>query len=332
MKKSLSLLSITLIAMLLLNGFLSFTSFAQTNDDVIDDLLSTTSDRWYTATDKNLVKVISKTANTVTIEAPIAKKDGKDVSSYYITWAPISYKEITATSNTDDLAKVKDSDTDKLADWTPIYKIEWGKLVFTIEVTDPSKDVYVTIAPEDENKNTWWLIEDFKFNLNSGTTSTTAVAGDVYNTSSNKAIDNVSCVWDATANRTTLTWDINTAMSNATKVEIAHRPDEKQWTMNVKGTPEITARRFVVDTPHRDIQLFRLKPIDSAWAMIGIEIQYICKPDTVWSNTTDPTTPITPTDPTKPIPVTPHTWPLETTAIIFFVSLLWYFVYRKAKS
>ena len=174
------------------------------------------------------------------------------------------------------------------------------------------------------------MIEDFKFNLNSTTTSTTAVAGDVYNTSSNKAIDNVTCVWDATENRTTLLWDLNTAMSNATKVEIAHRPDEDQGTMDVKGTPNITARRFVVDTPHRDIQLFRLKPLDANGAMVGIEIQYICKPDNV--ATTDPTTPITPTDPTKPIPVTPHTGPLETTAMIFFISLLGYFVYRKARS
>jgi hypothetical protein len=59
--------------------------------------------------------------------------------------------------------------------------------------------------------------------------------------------------------------------------------------------------------------------------MVGLEIQYICKPDPV-------ATPVTPTDPTKPIPVTPHTGPLETTAIIFFISLLGYFVYRKAKS
>ena len=62
--------------------------------------------------------------------------------------------------------------------------------------------------------------------------------------------------------------------------------------------------------------------------MIGLEIQYICKPDT----TTPITTPVTPTDPTKPIPVTPHTGPLETTAIIFFISLLGYFAYRKMRA
>lgn len=299
-------------------------TFAQSNDQVIDSLLSTTATRWYTATDKNSVKIIAKTATTVTIEAPIATKDGKDITSYYITWAPISYKDITATSNTDDLAKVKDSDTIKLADGSPIYSLSGNKLVFTLEVLEPTKDLYVTIAPEDASKNTWWLIEDFKFNINTTTTSTTAVAGDTYNSSSNRAIDNVTCVWDATENRTTLLWDINTAM-NATKVEISHRPDENQGSMTVKGTPDITARRFVVDTPHRDIQLFRLKPLDWAGAMVGLEIQYICKPEPV-------TTPVTPTDPTKPIPVTPHTGPLETTAIIFFISLLGYFVYRKAKS
>jgi len=301
-------------------------TFAQSNDDVIDSIIWNVT-RWYTATDKNSVKIIAKTATTVTIEAPIAKKDGKDITSYYITWAPISYKDITATSNTDDLAKVKDSDTIKSPDGSPIYSISWSKLVFTLEVLEPTKDLYVTIAPEDANKNTGWLIEDFKFNINTTTTATTAVAGDTYNSSSNKAIDNVTCVWDATENRTTLLWDINTAM-NATKVEISHRPDEKQGTMTVKGTPDITARRFVVDTPHRDIQLFRLKPLDWAGTMIGLEIQYICKPDT----TTPITTPVTPTDPTKPIPVTPHTGPLETTAIIFFISLLGYFAYRKMRA
>jgi hypothetical protein len=102
-----------------------------------------------------------------------------------------------------------------------------------LEVLEPTKDLYVTIAPEDSNKNTGLAIEDFKFNINTTTTATTAVAGDVFNSSSNKAIDNVTCVWDATDNRTTLLWDINTAM-NATKVEISHRPDEDQGTMTVK--------------------------------------------------------------------------------------------------
>lgn len=302
------------------------TTFAQSNDDVIDSIIWNVT-RWYTAADKSAVKIIAKTATTVTIEAPLAKKDGKDVTSYYITWAPISYKDITATSNTDDLAKVKDSDTVKLANWAPIYSTTWSKLVFTLEVLEPTKDLYVTIAPEDANKNTWWMIEDFKFNINTTTTSTTAVAGDVFNSTSNRAIDNVTCVWDATENRTTLLWDLNTAMS-ATKVEISHRPDENQWTMTVKGTPNITDRRFPVDTPHRNIQLFRLKPLDAAGTMVWLEIQYLCKPDNV--ATPDPTTPITPTDPAKPIPVTPHTGPLETTAIIFFISILGYFVYRKS--
>jgi hypothetical protein len=77
-----------------------------------------------------------------------------------------------------------------------------------------------------------------------------------------------------------------------------------------------------MDTPNRNIQLFRLKPLNDAGVMVGTEIQYICKPDNIDSNATDPTTLITPTDPKKPIPVTPHTGPLETSAIIFFLSLL----------
>lgn len=162
--------------------------------------------------------------------------------------------------------------------------------------------------------------------------STTAVAGDTYSTTSNQAIDNVTCVWDATDNRVTLTWDINTAMSQATKVQIYHRPDENQGDMTLKGTPAITDRRFPVDTPHRNIQLFRLKPIDAAGTMVGKEIQYLCKPDGNVTSDTTPSTPVTPSDPAKPIPVTPHTGPLETTAAVFFISLLLYTVYRKMKA
>ncbi len=304
----------------------SFSVFAQTNDATLDTLITNKPTRWYTETDKSLVKIISNTATTVTVEAPIAKKDGKDIVSYYISWSPLSFQDITTTANSDDLKKVKDTNDIKLPDGSPVYLLTWGKLLMILEVLEPTKDLYVTIEPQDENQKAWIWIEDLKLNVNTTTTATTAVAGDSYNSSSNEAINNVTCVWDATGNRTTLLWDINTAM-NATKVEISHRPDENQGPMTVKGTPDATARRFVVDTPHRNIQLFRLKPLDANGAMVGIEIQYICKPD----NVAIPA-PITPTDPKKPIPVTPHTGPLETTAIIFFISLLGYFVYRKAKS
>ena len=148
----------------------------------------------------------------------------------------------------------------------------------------------------------------------------------MYDTALNQAIVNVTCVWDATANRTTLLWDINTAVS-AARVEISHSPDEKQGDMTVKGTPNITDRKFVVDTPHREIQLFRLKPLDGAGTMVGNEIQYICKPAPVAVNET----PVTPTNPTKPIPVTPATGPKETAAIILFISILGYALYRKVR-
>lgn len=118
---------------------------------------------------------------------------------------------------------------------------------------------------------------------------------------------------------------MNTSYSNATKVEIYHKADENVGTMTLKGTPNITDRRFPVDTPDREIQLFRFKPIDSAGAMIGNEIMYTCKPDAPVDTT------VTPTDPTNPIPVTPHTGPVETAAIVFFVSLLGYVVYRKVR-
>jgi hypothetical protein len=56
---------------------------------------------------------------------------------------------------------------------------------------------------------------------------------------------------------------------------------------------------------------------------------YTCK---AANGASDVITPITPTDPKKPIPVIPHTGPIETTAILFFVSLVGYFIYRKVKA
>lgn len=311
-----------LMSVLLVFSLAPMMTLAQTNDQVVADVLGTS--RWYLPTDKDMVKVVSTTATTATIQAPLVKKDGQSITWYYITWAPISYKDITASSNKDDLDKVKDSDAAALATGKPIYTISGSDVIITLEISDPTKDVYVTILPEAPDRTQGTAIEDFKFNI---TTASTAVAWDVYDTKSNQAIANVTCVWDATENRTTLLWDVNTAM-NATKVEIGHRPDENPWEMAIKGTPAITLKRFVVDTPHRNIQVFRLKPLDANGTMLGVEIMYVCKPAN-WSSVV---TPITPTDPTKPIPVIPHTGPVETTAILFFLSLLGYFIYKKIKA
>ena len=325
------LFSLLAIGTVISASFAPSVIFAQSNDQIVASELANASNWWYANTDKSLVKVISKTDKTATLEAPVAKRNGQTVTSYYITWAPISYAEMTTTVNADDLQKVKDSDASAVAaGGTPIYKVEGDKLIFTIDIAEPTKDIYISILPEDENRATGNGIQDFTFNLSTvqvGSSGNTAVAWDVHNPSLNQAITNVSCVWDATANRTTLLWDVNTALS-ATRVEISHRPDENQGAMTVKGTPNITDRRFVVDTPHRNVQLFRLKPVDSAGTMVGNEIQYICKPDTP---ATTGTTPVQPTNPSKPIPVTPATGPVQNAAVVLIISLLGYAIYRKVR-
>jgi hypothetical protein len=68
--------------------------------------------------------------------------------------------------------------------------------------------------------------------------------------------------------------------------------------MTIKGTPNVTDRKFVVNTPHRNVQLFKLRPLDVAGTMVGKEDIYTCKADPITSKVTDPD---------KPIPVTPHT-------------------------
>jgi hypothetical protein len=34
----------------------------------------------------------------------------------------------------------------------PIYKIDGNNLIITIDVSDPTKDIYMSIMPEDANK------------------------------------------------------------------------------------------------------------------------------------------------------------------------------------
>lgn len=324
------LLSIMAISSLVLGTVMPTLTFAQTNDQVVGDLLA--SSWWYTDADKSSVKVIAKTDTTATLEAPVAKKNGETVQDYYILWSPISYATMMSNSNADDLIKSKDSTKAALAAWgTPIYKVEGEKVIFTIDIAEPTQDIYVTLVPEGADKVSGNGIYDYAFNLSTvqvASANTTAVAGDTHNPAMNQAITNVTCVWDATANRTTLLWDINTGLS-ATSVEISHRGDEKQGDMAVKGKPNITDRKFVVDTPHRNVQLFRLKPLDGAGTMVGNEIQYICKNDT--PKTPDTTTPVKPTNPKKPIPVTPATGPAETAAVVLVLSLLIYGLYRKLR-
>lgn len=149
------LFSLVAVSTLLISATLPVITFAQSNDQVVSDILASSADWGYVSADKSLVKVVAKTDKTATIEAPIAKRNGQAVSSYYITWAPISYEEIVSNTNLDDLAKVKDSDTSAVAaGGTPIYKVEGDKLIFTIDIAEPTKAIYVTVEPEDENRNT----------------------------------------------------------------------------------------------------------------------------------------------------------------------------------
>lgn len=97
--------------------------------------------------------------------------------------------------------------------------------------------------------------------------------------------------------------------------------------MDLKGSPDIDDKSFTLNTPHRDIQLFRFKPVDNNGTMVGEEIQYICKPDVQSTTTID-----NETDDANPIPVTPHTGPKETLAFILFISALAYAVYRKTRT
>ena len=305
-------------------------SFAQSSDQILEWLIGwstwSTASWWYNLSDKDKVSFVSLNGSTLVLSAPLAQKNGKSITSYFITRGPISYKDITTTNSVDDLAKIKQSEDYEKTNGKPMYEIKDNKLLLTFVLDDVAADLYVTIAPQDA-ADQWNAIEDYKINPASQAWSTTKVLAENFSNSNlNKAISDVSCIWTKDQNRVNLTWSVNTAL-NATKVEIYHRGDEKQWPMDLKGSPDIDDKSFTLNTPHRDIQLFRFKPIDNNGTMVGEEIQYICKPDVQSTTTID-----NETDDANPIPVTPHTWPKETLAFILFISALAYAVYRKTRT
>ncbi len=297
--------------------------FAQTSDQLLNDLVGTGTTNWgYNISDKDKIVSLGLSWSILNLEVPVAKKDGKIMTTYYITRWPNSYADIAKDSSQAKFDKLRDSATFTNGN-KPVYEVVGEKLILALPLEAVNGDLYISIDPQDEFDAQGNRLEDYKINLD--TISTTQVKAENFsNASSNKAIANVSCIWTKDQNRVNLTWSVNTAMS-ATKVEISHRGDTNQWPMDVKGTPAIGDKTFTMHTPHRNIQLFRLKPVDNNGTMIGEEIQYICKPDTVVAAAN------TPTDPTKPIPVTPHTGPKETFTFIMFVSALAYVVYKKTR-
>lgn len=307
---------------LILGTSLPTLTYAQTKDEVVAELLKN-SEWGYKTTDKELIKPISKTASSVTLEIPVAYHDGNVVTDYYLSWGSLSLTEIKDNYNMDDLTKMRDSDSESKRLGAPVYKVEGNKIIATLDILEPNKDVYLSVEPLVSSAKDGKTIEDYKFNLSTLTISTsttpTAIASDIHDAGGQKAIINVTCVWDNTANRVTLLWDVNTALS-ANKVEISHRGDVQQGAMTVKGTPHISEKRFVIDTPHRNLQLFRLKPIDANNTMVGYEIQYECKPDNK------------PADPKKPIPVTGKTGPMENTLVIVGLSIVAYVLYRRFRT
>jgi hypothetical protein len=108
----------------------------------------------------------------------------------------------------------------------PVYEVVGEKLILALPLEVANGDVYISIDPQDEFDAQGNRLEDYKINLD--TSVVTQVKADNFSNSSlNKAIGDVSCIWTKDQNRVNLTWSVNTAM-NATKVEISHRGDTNQ--------------------------------------------------------------------------------------------------------
>lgn len=289
-------------------------------------------DTWgYTLADKEKVAFVEFKDGSVVVTAPLAKKDNTSLTKYFITWGPISYKDITNTADPTNLAQIKTSEEYASANnGKEVYEVLNNQLKMMLPIVDSSKDIYITIEPQDANSTPGVTIEDYKLNASVYKNASSEVQADNYsNSSSDKAVPSVSCVWSKNDNEVLLTWTVNTAMSEAVEVEIYNKPNEDQGEMDLKDTVDIDDKEVLVETKHREIQLFRLKPIGEDGKMVGTEIHYICKPDdteVAGANDKNDST----NNPS--IPVTPHTGPKETIAFIAFVSLLAYVIYRKAKS
>ncbi len=310
--------------------------WAQSTDAELDALLGNTlptsgANRWYTANDTNSVRVIGLNGSAVTIEAPIAKKNNQNITTYFIAWWTVSYHAITTDSNAD-ITKIKDSvlnTSDIQYSITGSSSNSGMVLRIVITISDTAADQYITIIPQDGN-NQGNGIEDYKFNVGANTWQT-AVLADSNNANLNQAITNISCTRAGNNDEVTLRRDRNTAL-NATKVEISYKTDASQWSMQVKGTPAIADKSFTFETDNREETLLKLKPLASNNAPVGNEVMYTCKsdgnPDTHDAGDTNDNNTDTPTS----ITTVPHTGPKETFAIVLIATLVLYGIYRKLKA
>lgn len=318
--------------MLGLGLFAAPVTLAQTNDQRVEQARSLwSSDRWYLNYDGDDVRVVDIDGETVTFEIPAMETvDGYFVEDYYIVRWPDDYQNVLID---EDLEIFRDSFDYEEDHGEDMYEIDVDNQLLRItvdKIVDRSMVFYIYVFPQDDNNDDYrgaplifdaFSLEDLKVS-SSGSSSTPTRTSDLYDSDSNKRVDNVSCVWDNTGNRVTLFWEVNQAYTDASNVEVSYRPNDTQWSMIVVWEPNINNEKIVVDTAHREIQLFRLKPIDQDGAMMGTEIQYICKPQ----NVSEPGV-----DEENPIPVVPETGPRETTAIIAILAVIGYGIYRKTK-
>lgn len=293
-------------------------TYAQSADDVLNSILtnswSNSLSRGYTLADKEAIKFVSFSGKVLVLEVPLAKKESQTINNYYISWGPVSYQEIVTTDSSELLQKIQDSDTYKGDGQNSVYEQKDGKLFLSLPVDDADGDIYVTIAPLDESNAQGNTIEDYK--VNSQALWSQVLADNFSNSNSDQAIANVSCLWTKDTNRVNLTWLVNTAMPSATEVEIYHRWDLAQGTMDLKWSPNISDKTFTMDTPHRKGQTFRLKPVDSNGTMVWNEIVYVCKPADELGLENSPTS--SSVIPTPWIVVVPVTGPKEVMIFLFF--------------
>jgi len=289
----------------------NITTYAQNPTDLdtlLNDVINSVWEGWYTTTDRITVKDITTTS--ITVESPVVKDaDGNDIKTYDVTYSNMPMDEVDNPQFKFEKKTVTITNTDV------------SNKKFTVDLTVAANNLvasniyYVNMIPSGAWPNTHDVCfklseelsgEDDYCTQNEASASHSAAWA-------NMNLANVTVTHNSTTNVTTIKWISLEWSSNVTIYELV----ESDGTWNKLGTATMWSERFEYTTSTKWEHTVRLTP-DNGWT------EYV---QTYTIQTAGTTPPID-----NPwVPKVPVVWPEENMMAIWFLTLVWYITYRAVR-
>lgn len=299
-----------IVSTLLLAPVFNIATYAQDPSDLdslLNDVMNSVWEWWYTTTDRITVKNITTTS--ITVESPVVKDaDGNDIKIYDVTYSNMPMDEV-------------DNPQFKFEKKTiTITSTDISNKKFTVDLTVAANNLvagniyYVNMIPSGAGPNThdvcFKLSEELSWEDNYCTENEASASHSAAGANMNLA--NVTVTHNPSTHLTTVKWISLEWSSNITVYELV----ESDGTWNKLGTASMSSERFEYTTSAQGEHTVRLSP-DNGWT------EYV----QTYTIKVAGTTPIV-----NPwVPKVPVVWPEENMMAIWFLTLVWYLVYRAVR-